>query len=211
MSEEEAEQVLIAVSALNQYAYCPRRCALIYVEQTFDDNVYTMRGRDIHERVDQASESGIEEGIRVERGLPLWNQRLGLIGKADVVEFHNDTPYPVEYKAGGRRQWDNDDLQICAQALCLEEMTGQAVPCGAIYHFKSRRRREVVFDQPMRDAVAQAVQDIREMLVTKRLPPPVNDKRCDHCSLQESCMPSVIGEQERARTLSRGLFSIHDL
>ena len=210
MSEEEAEQVLIAVSALNQYAYCPRRCALILVEQTFDDNVYTMRGRDIHERVDQATESGFEEGVRVERGLPLWNQRLGLIGKADVVEFHGDTPYPVEYKSGGRRQWDNDDLQLCAQALCLEEMTGQEVPRGAIYHFKSRRRREVMFDQPLRDAVAEATQAIREMLENKRVPPPVNDKRCEHCSLHESCMPAVLGKQERAHALARGLFTIQD-
>jgi CRISPR-associated exonuclease Cas4 len=87
-------------------------------------------------------------------------------------------------------------------------MTGQEIPCGAIYHFKSRRRREVVFDQLLRDAVAKAVQDIREMFVTRQLPPPVNDKRCDHCSLKESCMPSVIGEQERAHALVRGLFSI---
>ncbi|MDR4461690.1 MAG: CRISPR-associated protein Cas4 [Nitrospirales bacterium] len=210
MSENDGDQILVTISALNQYAYCPRRCALILIEQTFDDNVYTMRGRDIHERVDQASESGFEEGVRIERGLPLWNQRLGLIGKADVVEFHGDIPYPVEYKSGGRRQWDNDDLQLCAQAICLEEMTGQEVSCGAIYHFKSRRRREVVFDQPLRDAVSKAVQDIRNMLGRKKLPPPVNDKRCEHCSLQESCMPSLLGEQARAQTLADELFSIKD-
>jgi CRISPR-associated exonuclease Cas4 len=153
----------------------------------------------------------IQEGVRIERALPLWSKRLGLIGKADVVEFHGKTPYPVEYKHGSKaKTWGHEDLQLCAQALCLEEMTGQAIPCGAIYHFKSRRRREVVYDQPLRDAVAKAVQDIREMLTTKRLPPPVNDKRCDHCSLKESCMPSVIGEQDRAHALARGLFSIHD-
>jgi CRISPR-associated exonuclease Cas4 len=210
MSQDDADLDSIPISALNHYAYCPRRCALIHMEQTFKENMYTMRGRDIHERVDQAAESGFEEGIRVERGLPLWSQRLGLIGKADVVEFHGDKPYPVEYKSGGRRQWDNDDLQLCAQALCLEEMTGQSIPSGAIYHFKSRRRRKVVFDQPLRDGVAKAVQDIRDMLGTKKLPPPVNDKRCEHCSLQESCMPSVLGEQARAQALARELFFIQD-
>lgn len=210
MSEDAAENEPIPISALNHYVYCPRRCALIHMEQTFTENTYTMRGKDLHERADQPEASGLEDGVRIERALPLWSKRVGLIGKADVVEFHGDIPYPVEYKSGARRQWDNDDLQLCAQAICLEEMTGQEVSCGAIYHFKSRRRREVVFDQPLRAAVAKAVQDIREMLSTKKLPPPVNDKRCEHCSLQESCMPAVIGEQARAQALARELYSIQD-
>jgi CRISPR-associated exonuclease Cas4 len=210
MTEEGPEDKAIPISALNQYAYCPRRCALIHVEQTFDDNVYTMRGRDLHERTDQQEESGWEEGIRVERALPLWSRRLGLIGKADVVEFHGETPYPVEYKSGNRRQFDNDDLQVCAQAICLEEMTGLSVPRGAIYHHSSRRRREVVFDEYLRTRVAEAVAMIRAMLSEKTLPDPVNDKRCERCSLQESCMPSVIGEQRRAKSVVRGLFSVQD-
>ncbi len=206
MSNDEEQDALIPISSLNQYAYCPRRCALIHVEQTFDDNIYTMRGRDLHERTDQPMESGWEEGIRVERALPLWSKRLGLIGKADVVEFHGDTPYPVEYKSGPRRQFDNDDLQVCAQAMCLEEMTGKEVPRGAIYHHSSRRRREVVFTSALRRQVEEAVVGIRQVLGSGTLPPPVNDRRCEHCSLRESCMPSVIGEQDRARVLVRGLF-----
>jgi len=208
MFENESEQNLIPISALNHYAYCPRRCALIHVEQTFTENTYTMRGKDLHERTDQPDESGLEDGDRIERALPLWSKRVGLIGKSDVVEFHGNIPYPVEYKSGARRQWENDDLQLCAQALCLEEMTGQDVPRGAIYHFKSRRRREVVFDHALREAVAQAVQDIREMLLAKTLPPPVYDKRCEKCSLQESCMPELVGEQRRAKALLQDLFSI---
>ncbi len=206
MSNDEEQDALIPISSLNQYAYCPRRCALIHVEQTFDDNIYTMRGRDLHERTDQPMESGWEEGIRVERALPLWSKRLGLIGKADVVEFHGDTPYPVEYKSGPRRQFDNDDLQVCAQAMCLEEMTSKEVPRGAIYHHSSRRRREVVFTSALRRQVEEAVVGIRQVLGSGTLPPPVNDRRCEHCSLRESCMPSVIGEQDRARVLVRGLF-----
>src|SRR6185437_6688871 len=114
MLDEEPEDVSIPISSLNQYAYCPRRCALIHVEQIFDDNVYTMRGRHLHERTDQPQESGWEDGIRVERALPLWSKQLGLIGKADVVEFHGETPYPVEYKHGPRREKEHDDLQVCA-------------------------------------------------------------------------------------------------
>jgi CRISPR-associated exonuclease Cas4 len=211
MSDEEVEKILIPVSALNQYGYCPRRCALIHVEQTFEDNVYTMRGKDIHERVDQDSESGSEEGVRVERGLPIWSQQLGLIGKADVVEFHDRTPYPVEYKSGPKRQYENDDLQLCAQALCLEEMTGQAVPRGAIFHHKSRRRREVVFSPHLRRQVEEAVVAIRAMLAEAKLPPPVHDQRCEKCSLKESCMPTVMGEPARARAFARELFSIKKL
>jgi CRISPR-associated exonuclease Cas4 len=201
----------IPISALNHYAYCPRRCALIHVEQTYDENLYTMRGRDLHERTDLQEESGWEEGMRVERALPLWSKRLGLIGKADVVEFHGETPYPVEYKSGHRRQFDNDDLQVCAQAICLEEMTGLLVPRGAIFHHSSRRRREVVFHEHLRAQVAEAVAAIRVMLSAKALPEPVNDKRCERCSLLESCMPSVIGEQRRTQALLRGLFVVQDV
>lgn len=198
----------IPISALNHYAYCPRRCALIHVEQMFEDNVYTMRGHDLHDRTDTPEESGCESGVRVERALPLWSNRLGLIGKADVVEFHGDVPHPVEYKAGRRDRWDNDDLQLCAQALCLEEMTGQPVPRGAIFHHGSRRRREVVFDPALRQRVEETVTAIRRMLSMKDIPPPVNDRRCDHCSLRESCMPDVIGNQARARGVVSGLFTV---
>ena len=197
----------INVSALNHYAYCPRRCALIHVERMFEENIYTMRGRDLHERTDTPEESGWEEGVRVERALPLWSKKLGLIGKADVVEFYEDVPYPVEYKSGRRSHWENDDLQLCAQAMCLEEMTGKSVPRGAIYHHGSRRRREVIFDEALRSHVAESVTAIRAMLSARVLPPPVNDKRCEHCSLRESCMPSVIDERGRVKQLLQGLFS----
>lgn len=206
MVPDEAAQEPVFISALNQYAYCPRRCALIYVEQTFDDNLYTLRGRHLHERTDQADESGWEEGVRVERALPLWSKELGLIGKADVVEFHGDIPYPVEYKSGPKRRFDNDDLQLCAQALCLEEMTGKGVPCGAIYHHSSRRRREVAFTPDLRRRVKDVVEAIRRMLATTTLPEPVNDARCDKCSLRESCMAAVVSERARAAAVVKHLF-----
>jgi CRISPR-associated exonuclease Cas4 len=208
MSQDEADQELVPISALNQYTYCPRRCALIHLEQTFDDNLYTLRGTALHERTDQETESGWEAGVRVDRALPLWSKRLGLIGKADVVEFHGETPYPVEYKSGRRRQFDNDDLQVCAQALCLEEMTGQPVPRGAIYHHSSRKRREVEFTPGLRMRVAEVTQAIRAMLAGRQMPPPVNDRRCTHCSLRESCMPEVIQEGQRAAAVVRDLFTL---
>ena len=197
----------VMISALEHWSYCPRQCALIHVEQTFDENLYTLRGNAVHARVDEPASEEIQ-GVRVERAVPLWSKRLGLIGKADVVEFHGDTPYPVEYKHGPRREHEHDDLQVCAQALCLEEMIGKAVPRGAIFHHSSRRRREVVFNESLRHCVEEAVLAIRKMLAERVLPPPVNDKRCDHCSLKESCLPSVIGEQDRAKRLVRDLFVV---
>jgi CRISPR-associated exonuclease Cas4 len=200
---------LVLISALEHWSYCPRQCALIHLEQTFDENLYTLRGRMLHEKVDQP-ESEQREGVRIERGLPLWSDRLGLVGRADVVEFHALTPYPVEYKHGPRRKWGHDDLQLCAQALCLEEMTGQPVPRGAIYHHGSRRRREVVFDPDLRALVEEAVRAIRQMLAQDRLPPPVNDQRCTHCSLQSSCLPAVVADPVRQRGARQSLFVIHD-
>lgn len=209
MMAEKLDDDPIMISALEHYSYCPRQCALIHVEQTFDENLYTLRGQAVHKRVDEP-ESEVVDGVRVERAVPLWSKRLGLIGRADVVEVHGDVPYPVEYKHGPRREKEHDDLQLCAQAICLEEMTDQPVPRGAIYHHSSRRRREVVFTSSLRDRVTEVVTQIRAMIAAKTIPPPVNDARCQHCSLSEACMPSVIGEQQRAAALVRNLFVVRD-
>lgn len=196
------------LSALEHYSYCPRQCALIHQEQTFSENLYTLRGRAVHEQVNEP-EWTVEKGVHVERALPLWSNRLGLVGKADVVEFHGDTPYPVEYKHGPRRQKEHDDLQLCAQALCLEEMTGQSVPKGAIFHHSSRRRRAVEFTPLLRQKVEQSVMEIRTMLANRTLPPAVNDARCKNCSLQDLCLPSVTNEKKQLQRFARELFAVN--
>ena len=191
----------IPISALQHWSDCPRQCALIHVEQAFAENVFTARGRAAHEVVD---EPRAERGgtVRIERGMPLWSDRLGLVGKGDLVEFDaQDTPYPVEYKHGPRRQHMHDDIQLAAQALCLEEMTGKAVPLGAIYHFSSRRRREVAVDGELRRKVEDATIATRRMLDAGVLPPPVNDARCRHCSLIDLCQPQAMAARQRYRAL----------
>lgn len=187
-----AEDELVMISALEHYSYCPRQCALIHVESVFDENLYTLRGRRIHERAD-SSETSFEEGVRSERSLPLFSERLGLIGKADVVEFHaGGTPYPVEYKAGPRRRTLHDDIQLCAQALCLEEMLGREVPKGAVFHKSSQRRREAVFDEDLRRTTEEMVSLVRATLSDVKLPPPVADARCPKCSLFDACVPFAL-------------------
>jgi CRISPR-associated exonuclease Cas4 len=218
LSESEAMEP-VHISALEHYSYCPRQCALIHIEQTFDENIYTLRGRMLHERVEEA-EAETQGAVRIERALPLWSKRLGLIGKADVVEFHpvlrgsgeagGEVPYPVEYKLGPRRSWKHAALQVCAQGLCLEEMTGQTVPRGAIYHHGSRRRTEVSFDAPLRQRVEDTVVAVRHMLAAREVPQPVNDSRCRLCSLRDSCLPSAAGRTARVKALARSLFSIEE-
>ena len=203
MSTGELEP--IPVSALEHYSYCPRQYALIHREQTFDENVFTLRGRIAHERVDQGLPS-TQDDIRIERSVAIWSDELGLIGKADVVEFHGQTPFPVEYKVGRRKPDRHADLQVCAQAMCLEEMLGVPVPKGAVYHVASRQRRGVIFTSELREHVRRAVDGIRAIDAQKPLPPPVEDKRCPPCSLIESCMPKVGAERARLRRHYSDLF-----
>ncbi len=189
MIREWPETEVVLISALQHYSYCPRQCALIHVEQVFGENLYTLRGQRVHERADVPEPAGGEE-LRIERALPLFSERLGLLGKADVVEFSSGgTPYPVEYKSGPPRGWEHDELQLCAQALCLEEMFGREVAEGAIFHHATRSRRSVTFEVKLRDRTEESIVRVREMLARSEVPPPVADARCKNCSLIDTCMP----------------------
>lgn len=198
----------VNLSALNQYTYCPRRCGLIYMEAEFTDNIHTARGNAEHERVDRVTYETTKSGARMEYALPVWSDRLGLIGKCDAVEFWPDgTIYPVEFKHGPKRKWLNDDIQLAAQAMCLEDMLGRPVTHGAIFHASSHRRREVAITPTLREQVVQTADAIRAMLASATLPPPVNDARCKECSLKEICQPVALAERARLKRLAEELFS----
>lgn len=197
----------VMISALEHYSYCPRQCALIHLDQSWDDNQFTVRGTARHERVDQPEVEQRPE-VRRERAVPLWSDRLGLVGRADLVEFRPSGPYPVEFKIGKRRQWAHEAIQLGAQALCLEEMTGQAVTHGAIYYHGSRTRREIDIDSELRRVVIETIDAVRAQLAGTRLPPPINDARCRHCSLNEICMPAVSGNRDQEKALLRRLFVV---
>jgi CRISPR-associated exonuclease Cas4 len=192
MSREWREEELVQVGAIEHYSYCPRQCGLIHVEATFEENLFTLRGRFAHERTDLPGTT-TESGVRVERALPLWSDRYGLTGKADLVEFRcRGDPFPVEYKSGRRRKALHAFAQLCGQALCLEEMLGVQVRRGGVYYVASRQRVECDIDDELRVRTIQIIENIREMQIMHILPPPVADKRCRDCSLSDACLPELI-------------------
>lgn len=193
------DEDLIPLSALNHYVYCPRRCALIHVEQVWEENRFTAEGRILHERVD---EGGAEKRRDVKRvfALPIRCLRLGLVGKADVVEFHRKAdgrwqPYPVEHKRGRRKEEGWDRIQLCAQALCLEEMLGVAVPEGALFYGKEQRREVVAIDDALRQTTEEVAAAVHRMLADGRTPPAEYARKCDSCSLVDVCLPKGIGRR----------------
>lgn len=205
---EEAD--FIPLSALQHYLYCPRQCALIHVEQVWTENLFTAEGRILHENAD----SGAVErrgNVIIARSLSLRSLQLGLSGKADVVEFQSNdenagepVPYPVEYKRGRAKQENPDAVQLCAQAMCLEEMLGREVPAGALFYGKKRRRLEVIFDKALREKVRRTARDVHAMVTSGITPPPCADDRCNACSLMETCMPDeIIGTARASRYLKK--------
>lgn len=191
--ESALEDALISLSALQHYLFCPRQCALIHVEQLWAENVATAEGRLLHEAADSARQDK-RTGVRVSRSLALRSLKLGVVGKADVVEFHARKnapaqPFPVEYKRGKPKSHRADEVQLCAQAICLEEMHGVPVPEGALFYGVTRRRLSVVFDEELRALTVDVAAQARAMIAQDRTPPPVKAPRCKACSLLELCQP----------------------
>lgn len=192
------ESDLLPISALQHYIFCERQWALIHLEQVWLENRLTMEGRHLHERVDEP-EHETRGGVRTVRALPVRSLRLGISGRADVVEFHPDgTIFPVEYKRGRPKADRCDEVQLCAQALCLEEMTGRAVPVGALYYGKPRRRHEVVLDTPLRQFTCDTIVRMHAAHSTGVTPQARYEKKCDNCSLLPLCMPKTTGARRSA-------------
>lgn len=193
-ADEWTDDDWVTLSALQHYSYCPRQYALIYKEQIFDENYFTMRGRLAHERADEPGET-LEGDSTVFRALTVWSDRFGLLGKCDVVELCDGVPYPVEYKHGRIHASIHDEVQLCAQAICLEEMFHTPILTGAVYHISSRHRREVHFTPALRELVLTIVEKIRTQRSIEELPAAFNDARCPDCSLIHVCMPEVNAEK----------------
>lgn len=199
------EDQLIPISALQHWVFCPRQCGLIHLEQAWAENRLTAEGRLLHERVHE-SDTENRPGIRIVRGLRLVSYALGLVGQADVVEFHRGDsgialpgasglwrPLPVEYKRGKPKKDNSDNIQLCAQAMCLEEMLKTEIPSGAFFYGKPRRRTEVQLDGSLRDRTSQTVEAVHRMFESRQTPTARYAKKCDNCSLYAQCLPKTTG------------------
>lgn len=200
------EENLIQLSALQHYVFCQRQCALIHIEQLWDENRATAEGRIMHERVHEQDRE-LRGNVRIEYGLPLRSLKLGVSGKADVVEFHRTSkeirqPFPVEYKRGKPKLDHCDLIQLCAQAICLEEMMSIPVPKGAIFYGRTRRRLDVTFDEKLRGETEEAAKGAHQLIKSGKTPLPVYEKRCESCSLIHECLPKTI---EKGTSVSRYL------
>jgi CRISPR-associated exonuclease Cas4 len=200
----------ITISALQHFLYCDRQCALIHVERLWAESRSTAEGRILHTRTHEAGVENRPE-VRIVRAMPLVNCALGIHGVADVVEFNGNAEdavaFPVEYKRGQPKAHRADEVQLCAQALCLEEMLGSSVPAGAIFYGKTRRRMNVSFDDSLRRLAIDTIGRVKDMIAQQRTPPAVYEQRkCDVCSLVDLCLPSRTGGVRSARTwLARAL------
>ncbi|WP_017662207.1 CRISPR-associated protein Cas4 [Baaleninema simplex] len=188
----------VAIASLNHFAYCPHRCWRMFCAGEFVENAYTVEGTMLHDRVHTLGDS-FRDGTWQVRSIWLKSERYGLVGKADLVESQEGEIYPVEYKRGRPNPWDNDALQVCAQGLCLEEMTGNPVTKGYIYSLQSHQRQDVLLDEALRQETIETLEAVRQMLHTGKMPPAAYDKRCRGCSLYDSCLPQATAKVDRYR------------
>lgn len=191
---------LIPISALQHFLYCPRQCALIHVERQWAESRHTAEGRLLHERADQPQAQRRKQ-VRTVTAMPLLSLKLGITGVADVVEFHREgaleRAFPVEYKRGRPKAHRADEVQLCAQALCLEQMLDSPVPAGAIFYGVTRRRKDVCFDEPLRALTRQTIAATRAMIAAATTPSASYDnRRCDACSLIDICQPRWLGRAQ---------------
>lgn len=199
-----ADNDLLPISALQHLAFCERQCALIHVEREWEDNERTAEGNVLHAKVDEGYKT-YRKGVRQFASVPVRSVELGIAGRLDVVELVKvgDTPdncaflkldgsweaHPVEFKRGKPKLTNVDRVQLCAQALCLEEMTAQAVNTGSLFYGQSRRREEISIDSELRDATKRLIARLREIIESSLLPPPVYKRHCRSCSLERICQP----------------------
>lgn len=194
-----AESDLIMLSAVQHFVFCSRQCALIHLEQQWAENLFTAEGRVMHERVD-AGENSYRPGVKTSRSVPLRSLELGVSGIADVVEWHGKgddmRPFPVEYKRGMPKAHDADNIQLCLQAMCLEEMLHCRIERGALFYGKTWHRHDVSFDDSLREKAVAAVTGAHRLFESGVTPPPEFGPKCRQCSLQEQCLPETISRKK---------------
>jgi CRISPR-associated exonuclease Cas4 len=217
------ESDFLPISALQHLAFCERQCALIHIERQWDDNQFTAEGTVLHERVD-SEERENRKNIRTTRGLRIHCKRLGIWGQADVVEFHNVTdtensvtlpktrgrwkPYPVEYKRGKPKSNQCDEIQLCAQALSIEEMLGVTIHEGALYYHTPKRRTVIKFSSDLRAETEAAICKLHALVQSRQTPKAVYGDKCKQCSLNNICLPQIAGQNTVKNYIEKELNAI---
>lgn len=217
MKYQEDDYLLL--SGIQHYSFCPRQWALIHIEEQWYENYLTSSGRIMHNKAHNGEAVEKRGGIIIFRALKVSSSELGISGECDIVEFHKSDsgillngyddlwlPFPVEYKRGKTKLEDCDRLQLCAQAICLEEMLCVKIEKGALFYGETRRREIVVFTQELRGELKGIVQRMHEMFKKKHTPKVTKEKYCKSCSLKELCM---IGLEESAKLSVTRYLEVH--
>ena len=191
---QESDYLLL--SGLQHFCFCPRQCAFIHLEQLWSENFLTASGRILHEKV----HSGLVESrqcMRIERDLKIASSVLGITGKTDAVEFYSDgTVIPIEYKHGKPKEDSSDEIQLCAQVMCLEEMLDVRISQGALFYFKVRKRVPVVISPELRQKTFFVAESFHELIQKGKTPAAQYEKKCDSCSFIEECFPESVGRNK---------------
>ena len=216
MSMQDDE--LLQLSGLQHFSFCRRQWALIHVENQWNENLRTVEGNLFHSRAHDEKQRERRDGVLILRGLPIVSHTLGLSGQCDVVEFHASPdgiplhgeeglwiPFPVEYKRGAPKENSADQLQLCAQALCLEEMLCCSIPEGALFYGETRRRTKVFFTEELRETVRLTAAEMHQMLRRGHTPKVKPTKSCNACSLKELCLPALMRKKDVAEYLKTAM------
>lgn len=212
MSQEIKDDELLPLSGIQHFAFCERQWALIHIEGQWEENLSTAEGRLLHKHVDDLFFHETRPGVRIERSIPLFSKKLKLYGVADLLEIFRDSNDPptvtynlVEYKRGKPKPDHRDEVQLCAQAICLEEMRNVRLDQGAIFYGKIKRRHDVTFNDELRCLVKQLVDKMHRLYVLGKTPLPVSGKKCENCSLKQVCVPALSNIGDKAGSYNRSI------
>lgn len=187
---------MLPIASLNQFSFCSHRCWRMFCLGEFEDNQYTIEGTSLHDRVHTLGDNNREEVWQI-RAIWLHSERYQIIGKSDLIEVESGEIYPVEYKRGKKGEWDNDALQVCAQALCLEEMTNKIIEKGYVYYAHSHQRELIAITELLRQETIATIEKVRQLIETGKRPQAIYDKRCKGCSLYSHCLPQAVEKVRR--------------
>ncbi|MDY0082251.1 MAG: CRISPR-associated protein Cas4 [Ignavibacteriaceae bacterium] len=203
------EDDFIMISALQHYVYCPRQCGLIHVDDVWQENLFTVKGDILHQKVDTDTYE-TRGSVKTVRGLRIHSFKYGLVGRCDVVEFkqtkNGEEINPVEFKSGEPKENISDKVQLCAQVFCLEEMLNTKISKGAFFYGKIRRRNIVDIDEELRTQTINIILAVRNIITSKKIPAAVYETKCRNCSLQSVCQPKAMNKKKLQNYIS-GLYS----